>query len=371
VRDTRDGGAHPRATDALKRRAHALIDRLSHGSRDDGARDALLCDLLAHQAERVEPYARLLRARRVDVSSARHPGAFPALPTDVFRYARVAVHPPDEDQRVFRTSGTTSGARGAHCRRDLSLYQRAARAAAGHALFHDVERMRLILLTASESEAPDSSLSFMLSRFVEWFGAEPTTWAWHDGALDADRLAHALDRAQADGASVALLGTSFAFVHADDALGDRAWNLPSGSRIMQTGGYKGRSRQVDPEDMRGMLRSRYGVPEPAVVAEYGMTELSSQMYETTLRAPTEPRRLWVPGWMRATPVDPETLAPLRQGETGILRLDDVANVDGACAIQTSDLARQVDGGIELLGRAEDAIARGCSLAVEEALGGSR
>ena len=140
---------------------------------------------------------------------------------------------------------------------------------------------------------------------------------------------------------------------------------------MQTGGYKGRSRQVDPEDMRGMLRSRYGVPEPAVVAEYGMTELSSQMYETTLRAPTEPRRLWVPGWMRATPVDPETLAPVPTGETGILRIDDVANVDTACAIQTSDLARMVEGGIELLGRAEDATPRGCSLAVEEALGGSR
>src|SRR5690606_37568438 len=106
------------------------IERLANGGRDDSARDALLVDSARWQAERVEPYARLCRARRVDVAAARGPDDLPAMPTDVFRVARVAAHAPGVDARTFLTSGTTSGARGVHALRDLSLYDRAARAAA-------------------------------------------------------------------------------------------------------------------------------------------------------------------------------------------------------------------------------------------------
>lgn len=145
---------------------------------------------------------------------------------------------------------------------------------------------------------------------------------------------------------------------------------------MQTGGFKGRSRTVPPTSMRTMLSERYGVAEHAIIAEYGMTELSSQMYETTLRAPAAARRLWVPSWVRATPVDPETLRPVEGDVLGLLRIDDVANLDGVCAIQTSDLARRVSGdsiedGIEILGRAEGATPRGCSLAMDDALESAR
>ncbi len=351
--------------DVLAGRAHALIGRLADGSRDDGARDALLRDALAWQARSVAPYGRLVASRRVDPDAARSPADFPALPTDVFRWARVAAHPPGEDARVFRTSGTTSGARGAHPIRDLSLYDRAARAAARHALFPDVDRMRLVLLAPDERLAPDSSLSYMLSRFATWFAEGEAVWAWTDAGLSVPRLREALE---GEAGPIALLGTSFAFVHADEALGDARFRLPEGSRIMQTGGFKGRAREIAPGAMRARLRRRYGVAETRIVAEYGMTELQSQMYETTLRAPAEARRLWVPGWVRAVPVDPDTLAPVPEGEVGILRVDDVANVDSACAIQTSDLARRVGEGIELLGRAPGAVPRGCSLAVEEALG---
>jgi hypothetical protein len=204
----------------------------------------------------------------------------------------------------------------------------------------------------------------MLSRFEEHFGAT-TTWVWRDGALDLEVLARAL---KAAGRPVALLVTSFAFVHADEGLGDARFELPPQSRIMQTGGYKGRSRELAPRDMRARLAARYGVPEESVIAEYGMTELSSQMYETTLREPAAPRRLWVPGWMRAVPVSPETLGPVPTGEVGILRIDDAANLDSVCAVQTSDLARAVNDGIELVGRAAGAPPRGCSLAVDEILG---
>ncbi len=296
--------------------------------------------------------------------------------------ARVSTYDATEDTRVFRTSGTTSGARGAHPFRDLSLYDRAARAAADAALFPDLaargaqrRTMRLVVLAPRESEAPDSSLSYMLARFAEWYG-DPreggVTYAFEDGAVDGDALTAALGRAARDAAPVALLGTSFAFVFAEDALGTRRFALPPGSRVMQTGGFKGRTRTLEPEEMRALLCGRYGVPDAHVIAEYGMTELSSQLYEGTLAdalggGPVAPRALRVPPWVRATPVDPETLEPVAPGEVGVLRLDDPANLDSVCAVQTSDLARCVEGGLALIGRAPGAVPRGCSLAIEEAL----
>ncbi len=333
----------------------ALIDRLADGGRDDAARDALLLELASYQRDYVEPYRRLWAAR----------GTFAALPTDVFRYTRVAVHPPAEDRRVFLTSGTTSGARGAHAFRDLSLYDRSAEAAARFALFFDVDRIDLVMLAPHPDEAPESSLSYMLGLFETSFGAR-TDWLWRDGRLDVSALAARAREAERQGAPIALLGTSFAFVHAEDALFSERFSLPSRSRIMQTGGTKGRSREVDNDALRAALAERYGLPETHIVAEYGMTELSSQMYESTLRN-EGPRRLWVPGWVRASVVDPMTLAPVVPGRAGLLRIDDLANIDSVCAIQTSDLAIDHEDGIELLGRAPGATPRGCSLAVEEAL----
>src|SRR5258706_1200701 len=112
----------------LRQRILGLIASLEAGSRDDAARDRLLADLANYQREQIEPYRRLW-ARR----------ASPALPTDVFRYARIASHSSSEDLRVFRTSGTTQSARGAHAFRDLGIYDAAARTAARYALFPDVE----------------------------------------------------------------------------------------------------------------------------------------------------------------------------------------------------------------------------------------
>ncbi len=116
-----------------------------------------------------------------------------------------------------------------------------------------------------------------------------------------------------------------------------------------------------------------GIPAAHVVGEYGMTELSSQLYETTLAAALAGREA-APGfyapppWVRVTAVDPATLVPMPPGEIGIARIVDLANVDSAIAIQTSDRIRVTDDGVALLGRAPGATPRGCSLALDEMLG---
>jgi hypothetical protein len=361
----------------LRPRIAALIDRLADGSRDERARDALLCQALGRQARAVKAYGRLLGARGVDADRVLAdpgcgPESFPALPTDVFRYARVAWHPERKDIRVFRTSGTTAGKRGEHHLSDLSLYDRAARAAARYALFPDAGSLRLLILAPPAGQAPDSSLCYMLSRFLDWFAAPGSRHLWRNDGPDIEALQSALDTASRSSDPVALLGTSFAFVHAEDRLGSSRWSLAQRSRIMLTGGFKGRTRKVEAVELRRALQARYGVAESRIIQEYGMTELCSQMYETGLREalggrPPGPRRLWAPGWVRFSIVDPETLAPLSGEAEGLLRIDDLANLDSVCAVQTSDLARRAGDGFRLLGRAPGAAARGCSLAVDEAL----
>lgn len=352
--------------DALSARiAAAIRDRVAPAERD-----ALLSEVAAWQARTNGVFARLCRARGVELVGARGrmpPDAWPAVPTDVFRFARVSTYDdPSLDVRVFLTSGTTSGARGAHAFRDLALYDLAAEHAARELLFGARPRMRLAMLAPHPDDAPDSSLSYMLGRFESWFGAE-TAWCWRassgrEGALDVGALRGALDASEASGAPIAILGTSFALVHADDLLPAGArWALPAGSLAMPTGGFKGRAREIDPAAMRALIARRFGIHESGVIGEYGMTELSSQMYEID-------GALEVPPWVRATPVDPDTLRPVAAGEVGILRIDDLANLDSAVSIQTSDLARRRhDDRLELIGRAPGATPRGCSLAIEEAL----
>lgn len=359
---------------ALKTRIHALIDACAHGARAEPERDALLHDLQAFQCRNVEAYGRFASQRRVH-AQARGVDALPALPTDAFRFARIAGHAESEDVRRFMSSGTTQDARSQHVFRDLSMYDHAAEVAARYALFPDLKRMRLVILAPSEQELPESSLSYMLSRFVTWFGAPESCYVWRDGQLDLSLLCEVLARAAASNSPVALLGTSFAFVHAMDGLAEQRFALPAQSRIMQTGGFKGRSREIDATSMRTLLSERFGIPDPFIVSEYGMTELSSQLYETTLRDAclgqrVGARRLWAPGWVRATPVHPESLVSYASEEPGLVRLDDAANLDSVSFIQTADLGTRVEEGLVILGRATGAVARGCSITADELLKGS-
>jgi hypothetical protein len=139
---------------------------------------------------------------------------------------------------------------------------------------------------------------------------------------------------------------------------------------MQTGGFKGRSREVSAPDLRGAVARTFDVSDRAVVTEYGMTELSSQLWEATLVDAQALHGVYrEPPWARVIPVDPETLAPVPPGEIGVARIEDLANVDSAFAVLAQDRVRRVGGGIEVLGRAPGAPPRGCSIAIDELLGG--
>ncbi len=289
------------------------------------------------------------------------------------------MHPPDCDVALFRTSGTTHGARGEHPLRSTATYELAALAWGARFLWPDGTALGAIVLAPPISVQPDSSLGFMLDRFARALEG-PKSFHVHlapdgEARLDLDGIARAAAEARDAGRPTIVLATSFALVHLLDQVGGTDLRLPPGSRIMQTGGFKGRSREVAPDVLRGLVAEAFGVPQAFVVAEYGMTELSSQLYEGTLTAalahqPTSAAHgVYVaPPWVRVEAVDPTSLDPVPLGAVGVARIVDLANVDSAVAVQTADRVRVVDAGVELLGRLPGAPPRGCSIALDEMLG---
>jgi hypothetical protein len=362
------------ASAELHARARARVSAFVAGAPPPEPFDSLACDLARYQAAHSEGFARLCRARGVDPAALRSADAIPPVPTDAFKLTRVSTFLPEETTTTFRTSGTTVGARGEHFFRDVSTYEAAALAFGRHWLARDlVERVPVIVLGPSPAEAPDSSLVHMCESFVEQLGvpasAADTYLIDGDGVLDLARFDERVAIALAKNQPMLVLGTSFAFVHFIDGLGKDTFHLPSRSRVMQTGGYKGRSREVPADVLRSDLARAFGLDRRAIVGEYGMTELSSQFYERTLFDPAAPLGLYAePPWARVVPVDPETLVPVPEGAVGIAKILDLMNVDSAVAVLTQDQVRRTAEGFELLGRAPGAVPRGCSIAIEELLG---
>jgi hypothetical protein len=171
---------------------------------------------------------------------------------------------------------------------------------------------------------------------------------------------------------VAVFGTAFNFVHLLDELNRRGerLQLPAGSCIMETGGYKGRSRVIPKSDLHTWMRDTFGLEAEQILCEYGMSELSSQAYDRVIgKAPAgrtgSPGVFHFPPWVKLQLVSPETGGEVNEGEIGIIRVFDLANVYSVAAIQTEDLGVLRGEGFELVGRATNSEARGCSLMSSE------
>ncbi|MEO7109753.1 MAG: acyl-protein synthetase [Polyangiaceae bacterium] len=361
------------ASDALHSRARAFVAAFEAGQKMPESFDALACDIARFQAVNTEGFARLVKARQLDPKSWTHAAEIPAVPTDVFKHARVSTFPASETPITFRTSGTTIGARGSHPFRTTATYDAGAVAFGRWGLIKSYDEMsKVVVMGPSPTELPDSSLTHMIDLFAHTFAEKfdpATTYFMEDGVIDLARLDEVVARALVtNDKPFLMLGTSFAMVHFLDAVGDATFRLPTGSRVMQTGGFKGKSREVDGPTLRREIARAFCIDEKDVVSEYGMTELSSQFYQPTAHG--APAGIYgEPPWARVVPVDGETLEPVADGEVGIARIVDLLNVDSAVVVLTADRVRRKEGGFELLGRAPGAPPRGCSIAIEEMISG--
>jgi hypothetical protein len=343
---------------------------------DESAFLSLARELLLYQLEHNAPYAAFARSLGVDAQHLPDQiAAIPAVPAAAFKEARLATFPAAQTALWFETSGTTRGTGGRHELPTTRLYEAALLASFDRMLLADRARLRYLQLVPDPRERPHSSLGFMMDVVARERGDEGTGWYLHDDELDVVAFLHDVDRACSEGVAVCIATTAFALVALLDALAEkrRTLALPPASRIMETGGFKGRSRVVERAALYREASERLGVPVSSIVAEYGMTELSSQYYDAPeSRDRIEPRVKVAPPWLRPIVVDGEG-RPLPQGIVGAIRHVDLANRGSVIAIETEDLGALVPStipgqtGLVLLGREQGAELRGCSLDAESLL----
>ena len=329
--------------------------------------------LFRFQFEHCAPYGRFCRGRGVEPDGIATWREIPAVPSGAFKELTLCSFPPERAVHVFRTSGTATARRGALHLDSLELYEASLLAIFRRYMLPELgpgERARLRILAPSPGEVPDSSLAHMFGTVLAELGDAESGFDVLGGELQVDTLWAALERAAADGCPVALCGTAFAWVHLLDAAAARGLQiaLPRGSRAMETGGFKGRSRTVTRTALYAGVERTLGIPPERIVNQYGMTELGSQFYDGVLRWPDRPRAKGGPPWARVWVVDAGSGREVAVGEVGAIRILDLANLPAVGAVQTSDLGRRSARGFEVLGRAAGAEQRGCSVAADAMLG---
>lgn len=342
--------------------------------RDDARYEALALRLFAFQFEHCAPYRRFCAGRGRTPREVTSAAAIPPVPTGAFKELALRSFPAERALHSFRTSGTSARARGVLHLDTLELYEASLLPAFRRHLLPDLPagaRARMLVLAPSQRELPDSSLSHMFGVALRELGDEASGCFVRGGELALGELLEALEKACAAATPVALCGTAFAFVHLLDALASRAraLALPAGSRALETGGFKGRARALPREELYAEIEARLGIPSARIVNQYGMTELGSQFYDSVLAQPGAPRRKLAPPWTRVHIVDPLRGEPVPEGRAGAIVVQDLANTGSVLALQTADLGVARGDGFEVLGREPGAEERGCSIALDELLGG--
>jgi hypothetical protein len=337
----------------------------------DGFSEVAL-EIFKFQFQNVIAYRRFCEGRGAMPDNVRDWRDIPAIPTDAFKDFELSCLPKPDRSRVFHSSGTTEQrpSRHYHNAESLALYEASLLAwFEAHLLGPGGCGLKWLMLTPSAKSAPHSSLAHMLDTAARKFGGRDWMFAGRaaaDGAwdLDVEATIHEMRLAAAESRPVLLIGTAFNFVHLLDALQreDARIRLPEGSRAMETGGYKGRSRAMPRGELHAQITARLGLRPELIISEYGMSELSSQAYDRAHGDPAGSSRTFrFPPWARVRIVSPETGREAGEGETGLIQVFDLANVFSVMAVQTSDLGVRRGRGFELIGRAQLTEPRGCSL----------
>lgn len=322
--------------------------------------------IFAHQLRHNEPYAQYCALLGVTLDAM--PGdweAIPPVPAAAYKEAALCTFDPSRAALTFETSGTTNGVGGKHYMETATLYDASLLSGFRHGVLFDTHRpLRYLHLVPDPRERPHSSLGYMMRKVAQVYGDGKEGWFLHGDTLEVDAfIGHARDAAR-DQAAVCIAGTAFAFVNLLDELRTRgvsSLSLLPGSRIMETGGFKGRTRIVRRAQLYAELAQVFSLPQDRIIAEYGMTELTSQYYDSTFDAA---RIKSAPPWLRPRVVGPDGKT-LPEGVVGALVHVDLANRSSCIAVQTEDLGVATDGGIILIGREQGAELRGCSLDAEQ------
>lgn len=269
----------------------------------------------------------------------------PCLPIQFFKTHKV-VSSQEPVEAVFTSSATTTNAVSRHYVTDLSVYHRSFRKGFDH-FYGNSEALAILALLPSYLEREGSSLIYMVDDLIK--SSSPNESGFYlDNFKD---LYDQLLQLEAQQKPTLLIGVSFALL---DFVHEYTLNLEH-TIVMETGGMKGRRKEMVREELHQILKTGFGVN--TIHSEYGMTELLSQAYSL------EDSKFKSPPWMQVYCRDTEdALSKLPAGRTGGLNIIDLANYNSCSFIATQDLGKtNGDGTFEVLGRFDHSDIRGCNL----------
>lgn len=306
----------------------------------------LALQVYAFQAERTNAFrafSKLLR-KQADQITGLHD--FPFLPAGFFRDHTILAEGIGAE-KTFTSSATTGSIPAMHPVHDLNLYESSFLKTFRH-FYGDPLKYRFLALLPGYLERSHSSLVYMLDRLISLTRDNGSGFFLHD----TDRLAMELQKHQA-GVITILFGAAYALLDFAEKYPMRLQN----TLVMETGGMKGRQREMVREELHAFLCERLGTE--TIHSEYGMTELLSQAYSTGRG------RFRTPPWMRVLIRDiNDPFSYLPAGKTGGISVIDLANLYSCSFIATQDLGKMhEDGSFEVLGRFDDSDIRGCNLLV--------
>ncbi len=309
--------------------------------------DKLALKAFRHQHEHNRVYRTFCDFLNIDVSSVKRIQDIPFLPIQFFKSHDV-VASKNAIQKIFTSSATTSSITSKHLVTDLSLYEQSYRQAFSQ-FYGNIENYTVLALLPSYLDREGSSLVHMVSDLIELSNNKDSGFYLNNYHELIDKLV-SLDASRKN---IILIGVTYALL---DLIELQDFNLQH-TIIMETGGMKGRRKEMIREELHHILTSKFGVN--AIHSEYGMTELLSQAYslgDGTFQCPP-----WMQVFMRDTE---DALRYVGAQKTGGINVIDLANINSCCFIATQDLGKMhPNGTFEVLGRFDNSDIRGCNLMV--------
>jgi phenylacetate-coenzyme A ligase PaaK-like adenylate-forming protein len=304
-------------------------------------------DVFRYQYENNRVYRSYVDHLGVDVNKISHYTEIPFLPIAFFKSHQV-VTGSFEPQAVFSSSGTTGSSTSRHYIKDPGLYEESF--LTGFRLFFGEPEDHVIIgLLPSYLERKGSSLVYMTQKLIDMSGHEESGFYLHD----YEALHELLKVLKSRQKRTILLGVTYALLNMAESF---PLNFPE-LIVMETGGMKGRRKEMVREELHQILRRGFGVRN--IYSEYGMTELLSQAY-------SKGNGLFsAPPWMKVLIRDAnDPFTWLEDGRSGGVNVIDLANIHSCSFIETQDLGKKhPDGSFEVLGRFDNSDVRGCNLLV--------
>jgi len=305
-------------------------------------------DIFHFQFERNEIYRKYICVLKVDPGNIIHYSQIPFLPVSFFK-THLVVSGAFLPEKIFLSSGTTGIERSQHHIVDLSVYNESL-VKGFEGFYGSLEWITVFALTPDQLQNPDSSLIYMIEKWIMRSKSEVSGFYLNRQEI----LAKALKEQESSGKPFLLIGLSYALL-------DFAEKFPMDLKhaiIIETGGMKGKRREMIREELHAFLSARFNCGE--IHSEYGMTELLSQAYSKkngNFNAPS-----WMKVMIRDTN-DPFCLLP--DGKTGGINIIDLANYNSCSFIALQDLGKiNHDGSFQVLGRFDFSDLRGCNLMVD-------